>query len=287
MTTNREPITPERLETLRMAAYRIRRNALREAEVQGEGYIGQALGLSDVLAALYVDQARIDPRNPEWEDRDRVLVSMGHYGLAIYAALVEIGMIPEDELDTYATDDSRLPMSAMASYTPGVEISGGSLGHGLVIANGIALGLKRKGNTGNVCYNVLSDGELDEGSTWEAAQTAAHFRLDNLIAIVDFNNQQADGRSQEIMGTESIDGRFRAFGWETRRCDGNDLGRVVELLEELRHGVDSDRPRCLVVDTRLAKGVDFLETREKLHFMRVAPQEWAVAQQHLKEAYGL
>lgn len=194
MTTNREPITPERLETLRMAAYRIRRNALREAEVQGEGYIGQALGLSDVLAALYVDQARIDPRNPEWEDRDRVLVSMGHYGLAIYAALVEIGMIPEDELDTYATDDSRLPMSAMASYTPGVEISGGSLGHGLVIANGIALGLKRKGNTGNVCYNVLSDGELDEGSTWEAAQTAAHFRLDNLIAIVDFNNQQADGR---------------------------------------------------------------------------------------------
>lgn len=287
MTTTREPITPERFEALRMAAYRIRRNSLREAEVQGEGYIGQALGLSDVLAALYVDQATLDPKNPEWEGRDRVLVSMGHYGLAIYAALVEIGMIDEDELDTYATDDSRLPMSAMASYTPGVEISGGSLGHGLVIANGIALGLKRKGNTENVCYNVLSDGELDEGSTWEAAQTASHFKLDNLIAIVDFNNQQADGKSQEIMTTESIDERFRAFGWETRRCDGNDLAKVVECLEELRYGVDDDKPRCLIADTKLAKGVDFLETREKLHFMRVAPQEWVVAQQHLKEAYGL
>lgn len=287
MTGHREPVTAERLEALRMSAYRIRRNALREAQVQGEGYIGQALGLSDVLAALYVDQARQDPADPDWQGRDRVLVSMGHYGPAVYAALAEIGMIGEDELDSYATDDSRLPMSAMASYTPGVEISGGSLGHGLVIANGIALGLRRKGNTENVCYNVLSDGEIDEGSTWEAAQTAAHFGLDNLIAIVDFNNQQADRKSQEIMGTESIDGRFRAFGWQTRRCDGNDLARVVELLEELRYNGEPGRPRCLVVDTKLAKGVDFLERREKLHFMRVEESEWALAQQQLKEAYGL
>lgn len=287
MTTTLEPVTADRLERLRMAAYRIRRNSLREAQVQGEGYIGQALGISDLLAALYTDQAHLDPKQPEWEERDRVLVSMGHYALAIYAALVEIGMIPEDELDTYATDDSRLPMSAMATYTPGVEISGGSLGHGLVIANGIAMGLKRKGNTKNVVYNVLSDGEVDEGSTWEAAAVASHHKLDNLIAIVDFNNQQADGKSQEILSTEPIEKRFESFGWLARRCDGNDVAAVLRNLEELRYVETEEKPRVLVVETKLAKGVDFLENREKLHFMRVKPEEWPLAQEHLKEVYGL
>src|SRR5690242_15976049 len=178
-----------RIERIRQAAYRIRRNALDMGEVQGQGYIGQALGVADVLAVAYTDQLRHRPEDPHWPDRDRFLLSIGHYAIALYAALAEAGTIPVEELQTYGSDESRLPMSGMASYTPGMEISGGSLGHGLAVATGMALGLRHQGNPARV-YNLLSDGELDEGSTWEAALQAAHHGLDNLTAIVDVNALQ-------------------------------------------------------------------------------------------------
>ena len=155
--------------SLAQRAYRIRRNALRMGEVQGQGYIAQALGVADVLAVAYFRALRYRPEEPHWEERDRFLLSIGHYAIALYAALIEAGIIPEDELETYGTDDSRLPMSGMAAYTPGMEITGGSLGHGRPIAVGMALGLKRK-ESKSLVYNLFSDGELDEGSTWEAAR---------------------------------------------------------------------------------------------------------------------
>ena len=142
-------------------------------EVQGQGYIGQALGWADVLAVAYSHALNIRPDEPEWEGRDRFLLSHGHYAIALYAALIEAGIIPESELETYGSDDSRLPMSGMATYTPGMEMSGGSLGQGLPIAVGMALALTQKKNPAFV-YNSMSDGELDEGSTWEAAMGAAH-----------------------------------------------------------------------------------------------------------------
>ncbi len=145
-------------------AYNIRRHALRMGQVQGQGYIGQALGAADLLAASYFHAMRYQPENPEWEGRDRFYLSIGHYAIALYAALIEAGIVPLDELETYGTDDSRLPMSGMAAYTPGMEITGGSLGHGLGIAVGACLGLKRKHSEVFV-YNLLSDGELNEGST--------------------------------------------------------------------------------------------------------------------------
>ncbi|NJC24276.1 transketolase [Arthrobacter pigmenti] len=282
-TTEGAAVDAARVQRIREAAYRIRTNALIQAEVQGQGYIGQALDVADVLAVLYTDQLKFNPADPEWEDRDRCLLSIGHYAIALYAALAEAKFFPHEELETYATDDSRLPMSAMASYTPGVEISGGSLGHGLTIANGVALGLKRKGNPAFV-YNILSDGELNEGSTWEAAAVAAHHKLDNLIAIVDFNDQQADGKSQAMLSMEPIDGKFETFGWITRRVDGNDVEAVVIALEELRAS-DAAQPRCLIVNTKLGKGVKFLEEREKLHFMSVGADEWQLAHQQLKEQF--
>jgi transketolase len=275
-------VDAERLQRIKEAAYRIRTNALIQAEVQGQGYIGQALDIADVLAVLYTDQLNLRPEDPEWEGRDRCLLSIGHYAIALYAALAEAKFFPLEELQTYATDDSRLPMSAMASYTPGVEISGGSLGHGLVIANGVALGLKRKDNPAFV-YNILSDGELNEGSTWEAAAVAAHHRLDNLIAIVDFNDQQADGKSSQMLGMDPVEEKFESFGWIARRVDGNDIAAVLTALEELR-ALDTGQPRCLIADTKLGKGVDFLEDREKLHFMTVAPEEWTMAHDRLKES---
>lgn len=275
---------PERIQRIREAAHRIRQYALIQAEVQGQGYIGQALDIADVLAVLYADQLHLDPSDPESENRDRFHLSIGHYALALYAALTEAKFLPQEELATYASDDSRLPMSSMRSYTPGVEISGGSLGHGLGIANGVAMGLQRKGSNRFV-YNLLSDGELGEGSTWEAAAVAGHHELDNLIAIVDFNDQQADGRSTQMLSMEPVTDKFEAFGWIARRCDGHDVPALLEHLVELRE-IEDPRPRVLIVDTTLGKGVDFLEQREKLHFMKVDAAEWADAHQKLNESAG-
>lgn len=256
-------------------AYRIRRNALRMGAVQGQGYIAQALGISDVLAVAYFHALHYRPEDPDWEERDRFCLSIGHYAIALYSVLIEAGVIPEDELETYGTDDSRLPMSGMASYTPGMEITGGSLAHGLGIAVGMALGLKRKGSK-SLIYNLLSDGELGEGSTWEAAMSAPNWKLDNLIALVDFNNQQADGPSTKVLNSEPLDAKWQAFGWHVQRVDGNDIKAVVAAFDTART-LAEPRPRVIIFNTKMAKGVPFLETREMTHFLRVDPHEWDLA----------
>ncbi|MDM0076175.1 transketolase [Variovorax sp. J2P1-59] len=263
-------------------AYRIRRNALRMGEVQGQGYIGQALGYADVLAVAYGHAMKYRPEDPQWESRDRFLLSHGHYAIAFYAALIEAGIIPEEELETYGSDDSRLPMSGMATYTPGMEMSGGSLGQGLPIAVGMALALRHKGNPAFV-YNSMSDGELDEGSTWEAAMGAAHHGLGNLICLVDINNQQADGPSGKVLGFEPLADKWAAFGWHVQRIDGNDLPAVVAAFDSARALTDA-KPRVILVDTLMGKGVPFLEQREKNHFIRVDPPEWQQAIAHLDQA---
>jgi len=269
------------LSTLAGCAWRIRRFALRMGEVQGQGYIGQALGYADVLATAYGHAMNLRPDDPQWEGRDRFLLSHGHYAIAFYAALIEAGIVPEDELETYGSDDSRLPMSGMASYTPGMEMSGGSLGQGLSIAVGMALGLRHKGNAAFV-YNSMSDGELDEGSTWEAAMSAAHHRLGNLICVVDINNQQADGPSGKVMGFEPLADKWAAFGWHVQRIDGNDLTAVVAAFDTARN-LSESRPRVILADTLMGKGVPFLETRDKNHFIRVDPPEWQQAIAHLDQ----
>ena len=269
------------LSTLAGCAWRIRRFALRMGEVQGQGYIGQALGYADVLATAYGHAMNFRPDDPLWEGRDRFLLSHGHYAIAFYAALIEAGIVPEDELETYGSDDSRLPMSGMATYTPGMEISGGSLGQGLPIAVGMALGLRHKGNPAFV-YNSMSDGELDEGSTWEAAMSAAHHGLGNLICVVDINNQQADGASSKVLGFEPLADKWAAFGWHVQRINGNDLPAVVTAFDTARHLKDP-RPRVILADTLMGKGVPFLETRDKNHFIRVDPPEWQQAIAYLDQ----
>ena len=270
----------DRLERLRAAAYRIRLNALNMGEVQGQGYIGQALGVADVLAVAYTDQLRYRADDPHWPDRDRFLLSIGHYAIALYAVLAEAGIIPVEELDTYGSDESRLPMSGMASYTPGMEISGGSLGHGLAVAAGMALGLRQLGNPARV-FNLLSDGELDEGSTWEAAMVCAHHGLDNVTAIVDVNALQADGPTAGVLRTEPVTDKWQAFGWHAVRVDGNDIAALVDGFDEVRAHRGS--PSVLICDTRIGSGVPLLETREKAHFMRVAEHEWQIARDQLQE----
>jgi transketolase len=267
--------------TLVQRAHNIRRHALRMGQVQGQGYVGQALGAADLLAVSYFHALNYKPDHPEWEQRDRFYLSIGHYAIALYAALIEAQIIPLDELETYGSDDSRLPMSGMATYTPGMEITGGSLGQGLGLAVGACLGLKRKQSTSFV-YNLLSDGELNEGSTWEAVMSASHWKLDNLIAIVDVNNQQADGRASEVLAFEPIIDRWQAFGWFTQRVDGNDLDALVKAFDAAR-GHAGAQPRVIICDTKMGKGVPFLETREKAHFIRVDEHEWDLALNNLEE----
>lgn len=199
------------------------------------------------------------------------MLSIGHYAIALYAALMEAGVIPEAQIESYGADGSRLPMSGMAHCTPGMEISGGSLGHGLPTAIGVCLGLRRKASASFV-FVLLSDGELNEGATWEAALSASHWKLGNLIAIVDVNNQQADGPSTQTLGFEPLADKWRAFGWRVARVNGNDMDAVLTAFDEAR-AQTSAMPRIILCDTLVGKRVPFLESRDKTHFIRIEPEE--------------
>ncbi|BBX06976.1 transketolase [Mycolicibacterium aichiense] len=272
--------TATRVARVSEAAYRIRHHALNMGEAQGQGYVGQALGAADMLAAVYADQLNYRPQDPHWDGRDRFLLSTGHYAIGLYAALAEAGILDVGELATYGSDDSRLPMSGMASYTPGMEISGGSLGHGLTVAVGMALGLRHQGNTARV-INLLSDGELDEGSTWEAAMGASHHGLSNLIATVDINALQADGPTAGVLRTEPVADKWAACGWHVQRVDGNDVAALLTAFDQ----VSADTPSVILCDTRIGRGVALLETREKAHFMRIDADEWQICRDQLTAGY--
>jgi transketolase len=269
-----------RAQRVRDAAYRMRHHVLDMGEAQGQGYVGQALGAADMFAAVYVDQLTYRAEDPHWEGRDRFLLSTGHYAIGLYAALAEAGIIGADELDSYGSDASRLPMSGMASYTPGMEISGGSLGHGLTVAVGMALGLRHQGSQARV-INFLSDGELDEGSTWEAAMGASHHRLGNLVAMVDINALQADGPTVGVLRTEPVVDKWAACGWHVQRVDGNDVDALLAAFD----GISTEQPSVILCDTTIGRGVPMLEQREKAHFMRIDADEWQICRDQLTEGY--
>ena len=284
MTATQETMTipaTERVVRASVAAYRIRHHALNMGEVQGQGYVGQALGAADMLAAVYSDQLRYRADEPAWQGRDRFLLSTGHYAIGHYAALAEAGIIPVEELETYGSDDSRLPMSGMSTYTPGMEISGGSLGHGLSIAVGIAVGLRYQGSDARV-YNFLSDGELDEGSTWEAAMGARHHELGNLTAMVDINALQADGKTDTVLRTEPVTEKWEAFGWYAQRVDGNNMAELLAAFDNAAVQASAvGRPSVILCDTKVGRGVPLLENREKAHFMRIEEHEWHICREQL------
>jgi transketolase len=254
---------------LRQKATRLRRLMLEMARGQGQGYIGQGLGMADVMAAIYFHELRYDPGQLDWPDRDRFLLSTGHYSIALWATFAEAGIIPLDELRTYGADDSRLDMSTMDT-SPGVEVTGGSLGHGLGQGVGQALGLRLQDSAARV-FVELSDGEMQEGSTWEAAMSASHFGLDGLVALIDCNGIQADGPM--VLDMEPVGAKWRAFGWDVTEIDGNEMVAVVAalMLARKRNG----KPKAIVLRTRPGKGVPRIENSEKSHFFRVDVGQWA------------
>ena len=265
---------------LKARAKAMRRHMLTMSRSMGQGYLAQGLGIADALAAIYFHELRYDAANLQWPERDRFILSTGHYSIALWAAFAEAGIIPTAELDTYGRDQSRLEMSTMDT-TPGVEMIGGSLGHGLGQAVGMALGLRLK-QTGARVFCEFSDGELQEGSTWEAMMAGPSFALDNLVALIDCNGIQADGKI--VIDIEPVAAKCRAFGWDTAEIDGNDMEQILTALHDAR--ARNGRPKAIVLRTLPGRGIATLENREKSHFVRVEPQEFAVFERELEASDG-
>ncbi|MBS1678380.1 MAG: transketolase [Actinobacteria bacterium] len=253
---------------------------MRMAAGKGEGYIAQGLGIADALAVVYFRELRHDPGNPAWPDRDRFVLSTGHYSIALYAALTLSEVLSAEELDSFGLNGSRLPLSTFEELE-GVEVTGGSLGHGAGQAVGMALGLRLDGRDARVILEV-SDGELQEGSTWEAAMAASSFRLDNLIALVDCNGIQADGPM--VLDLEPVADKWRSFGWDVEEVDGNDLTAIVTAFDRLRSR--DGRPKAIVLRTSPGKGVPTIEARERAHFVRVGDDEWDALKAELEETHA-
>jgi len=274
-TTSRQPSVEE----LAAVALSLRRRMLRMAADKGVGYIAQGLGIADLLAAVYFRELRFDPSQLDDPRRDRFLLSTGHYSLALYAVLAELGVLSSSDTDAYALNGSALPMSTFED-TPGVEITSGSLGHGLGQGVGMALALRLDGCDSKVLVE-LSDGEMQEGSTWEAAMSASSFRLDNLWAMVDCNGIQADGPM--VLDIEPVIDKWRAFNWSALEVDGNDMTRLVAAFDGLRA---ASGPKVIVLRTTPGSGVPTLMARERAHFVRVADHEWAALQDELERQHG-
>ena len=280
MPRNSPPPDPD-IAALKARATKLRRHMLTMARGQGAGYIGQGLGIADTLTALYFHELRYDPHNLGWPERDRFLLSTGHYSIALWAALAEAGILPVAELVTYGADNSRLEMSTLDT-TPGVEMIGGSLGHGLGQGDGQALGLRLDQSEARV-FVELSDGEMQEGSTWEAAMSASHFRLDGLIALIDCNGIQADG--PVVLDMEPVGDKWHGFGWETFEIDGNDMTAVVEALAAARNR--NGKPKAIILRTLPGKGVNRIEQSEKSHFFRVDVGQWDSIIDEFEQSVGV
>lgn len=264
---NHPPAVPD-IPALQARALNLRRKMMRMAAGKGEGYIAQGLAIADCLAVLYFHEMRHDSAAPAWQDRDRFLLSTGHYSIALYAALAEAGYLEDGALASYGLNGSALPMSTF-DETVGVEIVGGSLGHGLGQAVGMAMGLKLDGSTARV-FCEFSDGELQEGSTWEAAMGGATFECDNLVALIDCNGIQADG--PVTVAIEPVADKMAAFGWDAVDIDGNDIPALTKALAGAREA--DGRPKAIVMRTTPGFGVPTVMARERAHFVRIANDEW-------------
>lgn len=252
----------EELTRLAGLARTIRLEALKMVHSSGASHIGSSFSMAELLAVLYGKVLRVDPEKPDWPERDRFILSKGHGCAGLYAALAEKGFFPRDWLASFYKDGGRLPGHATYGI-PGIEVSTGSLGHGLAIATGMACAGRRQARSFRV-FVLLSDGECDEGSTWEAAMFAGHHRLQNLLAIIDYNKIQSLGSVAEVLGLEPFAAKWRSFGWAVKEIDGHNLAQVVEALEGVPEA--GNRPTCIIAHTIKGKGVSFMEGNILWHY---------------------
>jgi len=262
---------------LEKMAKQLRRHVITMIAAAGSGHPGGSLSAADIVTALYFKVMHHDPKNPQWPDRDRFVLSKGHAAPILYAALAECGYFPVEELSTLRKLDSRLQGHTDRTLTPGVEMSAGSLGQGLSYGIGIALAGRLDKRDYHV-YVLLGDGECEEGQVWEAAMFAPHHSVDNLTAIVDHNDLQLDGRVCDIMGLEPLTDKWRAFNWHVLEVNGHDMGEILKALKKAREM--KGKPTVIIAHTIKGKGVSFMEGNVDFHGKAPSPQE---TEQALKE----
>jgi transketolase len=265
---------------LKKIAVQIRKNVLRMIKAGGAGHIGGALSCTDLMTVLYFKVMRVDPQNPTWPERDRFVLSAGHKCLALYGTLAAKGFFDSSILDTYGALCTKLGGHPDMHKLPGVESNTGALGHGLSIAGGMALGLRMDGSDSKV-YVILGDGELAEGSNWEAAAAASHHQLDNLVAFVDRNKFQHGGRTVDFMSYEPLDKRWEAFGWSVRVIDGNDLQQIFANATDTPF--EKGKPSMIIANTIKSKGLPFAEDKASFHYWKVTDEEMEVAEHALQQ----
>ncbi len=251
------------LKELKIIANKIRKDVIWSLAAAGSGHLGGSLGLADVFTVLYFNEMKHNPANPDWPERDRLVLSIGHVAPVLYAALANAGYFEREELLTLRKLGSRLQgHPGRDHHLPGLELSAGSLGQGLSVAVGMALADKMDNNHRRV-FAVLGDGELQEGSVWEAAMSAAHHRLDNLLAIVDRNRVQIDGKVSDVMEIEPLANKWKSFGWNVTECDGNSIPELLEAFAKARNW--RGKPTVIIAHTLMSKGIPEIEGDYRWH----------------------
>lgn len=252
----------EEITEIEELAKNIRVEVIKMVTAAKSGHPGGPLGLADIYAVLYKKIMNHDPSNPEWEKRDRLILSNGHVCAVRYAAMGLTGYFPKEELLTFRKINSRLQGHPSTRYMTGIESSSGSLGQGLSVSVGLALGAKLKKESHKI-YACISDGECGEGMTWEAAQSAVHYKLDNLIAFMDRNFIQIDGNTEDVMRLEPLGKKFETFGWNLIEADGHNIPDIIQAFEKAKE--TKNGPTLIVFKTVLGKGVSFMENQAKWH----------------------
>lgn len=250
------------LKELKKHALSVRKNVVEAVFSAASGHPGGSLSSADILTALYFEEMRVDTKNPKWEDRDRFVLSKGHCTPGLYGVLAEKGFFPAKDLLTFRKADSYLEGHPNMQYVPGVDMSTGSLGQGISAAVGMALAGKLDKKAYRV-YALLGDGELQEGQVWEAAMSAAHYKLDNLTAFLDYNGLQIDGRITDVMSPEPVADKFAAFGWDVLVIDGHDFEQIIGAINKAKE--TKDRPTIIIAKTIKGKGVSFMENQAGWH----------------------
>lgn len=255
-------------------ARNIRVTALKMIAKAGSGHPGGSLSMADILSVLYFDKMKVDPKNPDMPDRDRLVLSKGHGAPGLYAALFEKGYFAEENLNSLRQVNSMLQGHPDMKGTPGVDMTTGSLGQGLSAAVGMALGAKYKKEDFTV-YSIIGDGEVQEGQIWEAAMAAAHYKLDNLIVILDHNGLQIDGRNNDVMKIDPVCDKFAAFGWDVMTINGHDIEQISEAIDKAK--AIQGKPIFICAETLKGKGVSFMEDKSSWHGVAPKPDELEAA----------
>ncbi len=269
-------------DALREKARMIRLETLRLTDICGSGHYGSVFSMAELLAVLYYQVLSIRPDEPDWADRDRFTMGKGHAAIGLFPVLADLGFFPDHWLDSYTRFRSPLGDHPDMKKVPGVDFSSGSIGHNLSVSVGMALGLKRKGSPARVTC-LMGDGEQTEGQVWEAAVSAAHWQLDNLVGVVDINQAGSDGHPQETMKTEPLEAKWQAFGWRVLVLeDGHDLEAVSETLNLALNSPDG-RPTCVLAYTVAGKGVSFMEGGWEWHLGFLGPKDLERAYREVME----